>query len=78
MCWEVVMGCSRMRMLRPGGWTAKTSAAFLLHHSCAHQGTKVGSRHGAKHAPCPKHGWHAALHGSTFWLPIHVKHMESL
>ena len=34
MCWQVVMGCSRMRMLRPGGCTARHSAALLRHHSC--------------------------------------------
>ena len=34
MCWQVVMGCSRMRMLRPGGCTARHSAVLLRHHSC--------------------------------------------
>ena len=34
MCRQEVMGCSRMRMLRPGGCTARHSAMFLRHHSC--------------------------------------------
>ena len=30
------MGRSGMRMLRPGSWTARHSAAFARHHSCVH------------------------------------------
>ncbi len=41
MCWQVVMGCSRMRILRPGGCTAKHSAALLRHHSYVQDAASV-------------------------------------